>query len=123
MESIFQNFYKDILLSKISSPHSWPFSDDGLLSIFNKHCVKSVQIRSFSGPYFPVFGLNAEIYEVNLRIQSKYGKMQTRKNSVFGHFSHSEILITTSFQTYVPWNSLGLLSETCLKIPQLLTTT
>ena len=22
------------------------------------HCVKSVQIRSFSGPYFPVFGLN-----------------------------------------------------------------
>ena len=29
------------------------------------HCVKSVQIRSFSGPYFPVFGLNTEIYGVN----------------------------------------------------------
>ena len=28
----------------------------------------------FSGPYFPVFGLNAEIYGVNLRIQSEYGK-------------------------------------------------
>ena len=25
------------------------------------HFVKSVQIRSFSGPYFPVFGLNTEI--------------------------------------------------------------
>ena len=25
----------------------------------------------FSGPYFPVFGLNTEIYEVNFRIQSK----------------------------------------------------
>ena len=26
----------------------------------------------FSGPYFPVFGLNTEIYGVNLRIQSEY---------------------------------------------------
>ena len=43
----------------------------------------------FSGPYFPVFGLNTAIYGVDLYIQSKYGKMQTRKNSVFGHFSHS----------------------------------
>ena len=25
------------------------------------HCVKSVQIRNFSGPYFLVFGLNTEI--------------------------------------------------------------
>ena len=24
------------------------------------HCVKSVGIRSFSGEYFPTFGLNAE---------------------------------------------------------------
>ena len=27
-----------------------------------------------SGPYFPVFGLNTEIYRVNLRIQSETGK-------------------------------------------------
>ena len=33
------------------------------------HCVKSVRIRSYSGPHFPVFGLN---------IQSECGKMQTR---------------------------------------------
>ena len=26
----------------------------------NFHCVKSVQIRSFSGPYFPVFRQNTE---------------------------------------------------------------
>ena len=38
-----------------------------------------VQIRSFSGSYFPLFGLNTEIYSVNLRIQSKYGKIRTRK--------------------------------------------
>ena len=42
----------------------------------------------FSGPYFPVFGLDAEIYFVNLRIQSEYGKIRTKKNSVFKHFSH-----------------------------------
>ena len=44
-----------------------------------------------SGPYFPVFGLNTEIYSVNLRIQSEYRKMQTRNNSIFGHFSRAEI--------------------------------
>ena len=29
-----------------------------------KYCVKSVRIRSFSGPYFPAFGLNTERYSV-----------------------------------------------------------
>ena len=43
-----------------------------------------------SGLYFPVFGLNTEIYSANLRIQSKYRKIWTRNNSVFGHFSRSE---------------------------------
>ena len=49
-----------------------------------------------SGPYFPVFGLNTEFYSVNLRIQSKYGKIGTRKNSEFGHFSHSVIELWNS---------------------------
>ena len=30
--------------------------------VFWLHYVKSVQIRSFSGPYFPVFGLNTKIF-------------------------------------------------------------
>ena len=34
--------------------------------------------------------LNAEIYGVNLRIQSEYRKIRTRNNSVFGHFSRSK---------------------------------
>ena len=42
------------------------------------HCVKSVRIRSYSGPYFPAFGLNAKKYGVFLHIQSEQGKMQTR---------------------------------------------
>ena len=43
------------------------------------HYVKSVRIRSFSGPYFPAFGLNTERYGVSLRIQSECGKIRTRK--------------------------------------------
>ena len=29
------------------------------------HCVKSVRIRSYSGPYFPAFGLNTEYLSPN----------------------------------------------------------
>ena len=35
---------------------------------------------AFSDPYFPVFGLNTKIHGVNLRIQSEYRKIRTRKN-------------------------------------------
>ena len=47
----------------------------------------------FSGPYFPVFGLNAQIYFVIVCIQSEYRKIGTRKNSVFGYFSRSAFLL------------------------------
>ena len=43
------------------------------------HCEKIVRIRSFSGPYFPTFGLNTESYSVSLRSQSECGKILTRK--------------------------------------------
>ena len=36
------------------------------------------RIRSYSGQYFPVFGLNAERYGVSLRIQSECGKTRTK---------------------------------------------
>ena len=42
--------------------------------------MKSVQIRSFSGPYFPAFGLSISPYSV---------RMRENNNSVFGHFSCS----------------------------------
>ena len=48
-----------------------------------------MSMRSFSGPYFPAFGLNTERYgpeklrirTVSLRIQPECGKLQTRKTS------------------------------------------
>ena len=61
----------------------------GFCVIGTTYCMKSVQIWSFSGLYFPVFRLNKEIYGVNLRIQSEYRKIRTRKTSVYGRFSRS----------------------------------
>ena len=46
-----------------------------------RHCVKSVRIRSFSGPYFPSFGLNTERYGASLRIQFECGEIRTRITS------------------------------------------
>ena len=37
------------------------------------HSVKTVRIRSYSGPYFPAFGLNTD-----------------QNNSEYGHFSRSD---------------------------------
>ena len=43
-----------------------------------KHGVKSVRIRSYSGPHFLALGLNKKRYGVSFRIQSKYGEIRTR---------------------------------------------
>ena len=45
----------------------------------------NVRIRSFFGSYFPAYRQHTEIYLVNFRIQSEYGKMWTRKTNT-DHF-------------------------------------
>ena len=47
------------------------------------HCVKSVRIRSFSGPHFPAFGLNTPY--LSLLVQKRENTDQ--KISKYGHFS------------------------------------
>ena len=47
---------------------------------YHQHCVKSVRVRSYSGPYFSALGLNTERYEISLRIQSKYGNIPNMDN-------------------------------------------
>ena len=42
-----------------------------------------------------------EIYEVNLCIQSEYRKIQTKNNSVFGHFSRSACSILFSCYEHI----------------------
>ena len=57
-----------IFLKKLTDIHtSWQVSKYG----------------TFSGLYFPLFGLNTEIYGINLRIQSEYRKIRTRKTPYF----------------------------------------
>ena len=55
------------------------------------HCAKSVKIRSF-------------FWSVLSYIQSEYGKVRTRKNSVCGNFSRG------AFTAYYPVKGPGLLS-------------
>ena len=50
------------------------------------HSVKSIRIRSFSGPYFPAFGQNMEIYGVNLRIQPKCRKWEPGNLQIFSEY-------------------------------------
>ena len=40
--------------------------------VSNLHCVKSVRIQSYSGPYFPAFGLNTEYLSVSSPNAGKY---------------------------------------------------
>ena len=59
-----------------------------------QHCVKSFQMQSFSGPCFPAFGLNTDIYSVNPRIQSKCGKIPTRKILYLDNFYAVQLSVT-----------------------------
>ena len=58
-----------------------------------RHCVKVSKYGVYFGPHFLAFGLNRERYSVSLLIQPECGKMQTRKKSIFGHFSRSEFFM------------------------------
>ena len=55
------------------------------------YCVKSVRIRSYSGPHFHAFGLNTEKDGVHLRIQSECWKIRIR--------------ITPNMDTFHAWGS------------------
>ena len=72
--------------------HSWfTRSEHGVIElkvmeVKGNDCVKSVPIRSFSGPYFPAFGLNMGRYSSSFRIQSgcrKNGSEKLRIQTLF----------------------------------------
>ena len=67
------------------------------------HCVKSVHIRNYSGPYFPVFELKTERDGVSLRIHSEFGKMRTRitPNTDTFHAVHFIHFRGTFFQAHL----------------------
>ena len=51
-------------------------------SIPGWHCMKSVRIRSYFGPHFPVFGLNRGISPYSVRMKEN----ADQNNSEYGHF-------------------------------------
>ena len=53
-------------------------------------CVKSVRIRSYSGPHFPAFGLNISLYSVQIQENADQNK------SEYGHFSRLTTLLKCS---------------------------
>ena len=71
------NLIVPFLLSHLIGNSWYNFSREELL-MAPIQCVESVGIRSYSGPYFPAFGLNTERYGVSLRIQSECEKIRTR---------------------------------------------
>ena len=90
----FDTFIKN-KVKKISKQIAFPFK---IFVSMSCSCVALAEFNTgwkvskygvFFDPYFLAFGLNTERYEVSLHIQSKCGKIRTRKNSVFGHISHS----------------------------------
>ena len=69
------------VITKLLLSNNWNLTDQLETQLIPPHLVgyvKSVRIRSYSGPYFPTFGLNTERYGVSLRIQSEWGKIRTR---------------------------------------------
>ena len=64
-----------------------------------------------SGSCFPAFGLDMEIYSINLRIQFKCKKTRARNNSVFGHFSRILrqtylLLFSRKVTSMLVWNTI-----------------
>ena len=54
-------------------------------------CTKNCPYSVFSAPYVSTFGLNTNIYRVNLPVQSECGKIRTRKTPSMDTF-HAAIL-------------------------------
>ena len=52
------------------------------------HCVKSVLLRSFCGPYFPAFRLSTERYISPYLVRMR--KKEDQKNSEYGHLLRSK---------------------------------
>ena len=50
---------KQVISNQRSNQPSMPYCD---IEVVSEHDVKSVRIRSYSGSYFPAFGLNTGTY-------------------------------------------------------------
>ena len=89
---------------KPNKKHSFIIVWLGSKYIYYQHCWKSNCILSFSGPYFPAFGFNTDIYSVKLRILSECRKIRTRKTpntDTFYTVQQPNLFVINPFQTNV----------------------
>ena len=77
------------------------------------HCVKRARIRSFSGPYFPEFGLNMERYSASFRIQSDCGKIRIRKTPNTGTFYAVMFIFSLNNAPCLPVRCMYYVQWTC----------
>ena len=70
----------DVNKTKVKTGYYLELLTSKSIKLFGKHCMKNVQISIFF--LLSIF--------LNLRIQSEFRKIRTRKNSIFRHFSRSE---------------------------------
>ena len=60
----------------------------------NDHYMKSVRIRSFSGPYFPAFRLNTKKIHSISPYSVQMWENTDQKNYEYGHFSRKMTILT-----------------------------
>ena len=70
-------------LPHLSENKSLQYEKQKFVNLSTCHCVKSVLIWGFSGPYFPAFGLNTERYCVFSPNGRKYGSEKLRIQTIF----------------------------------------
>ena len=76
--------------------------------------MKSVRIRSYSGPYLDAFGQNTDRYRLALRIQSECGKIRTRitaNTDILHAVKHSKETLSETFPKLLLKNDLTLKSK------------
>ena len=77
---------------------------------YTSHCVKSVRVRSYSGPHFRAFGLNTETHSGSLRIQSECGEMPTRitqNTDTFHAVSNRCTFVAQSFYYFISFSMVS----------------
>ena len=77
---------KEIFTLNQQGNASWKFWNSNFrdqVFLWDTHCVRSVPIRIFSGPYFPAFGLNTE----------RYGTEKIRMRTLFTQWRVSQMVM------------------------------
>ena len=100
---VFRKEAYKIETQRLHSRSPLKFFDPNFVNLLICHCEKSVRIRSYSGPYFPAFGLNTERYSYSVRMREN----TDQNTSEYGHFlpsaSIKEIWSVTLFLTWSPY--------------------